>query len=165
VLRVGERAPEFTARTTQGRTLSLAELLGRYVVIYFFPKAFTPGCIKETTRFRDAYPDLKRLGAEVVGVSVDDHETQCEFATAQNVGFPMIGDGEREVSRLYGVARPFLRLDKRVTYVIDREGIIRGVFQHEFQVSRHLDDVLHLLEKLVKEEGKPGPGYLTGAAQ
>jgi peroxiredoxin Q/BCP len=156
VLRVGDRAPDFTAKTTAGRYLTLAELLGKYVVIYFFPKAFTPGCIKETTRFRDAYPDLKALGAEVIGVSVDDHETQCEFATAQNVGFPMIGDGEREISRLYGVLRTFLKLDKRVTYVIDREGAVRGVFQHEFQVSRHLDDVLHLLEGLVRDEVASG---------
>lgn len=165
MLRVGERAPDFTARTTAGPYLSITDLRGRYVVIYFFPKAFTPGCIKETTRFRDAYPDIKALGAEVIGVSVDDHETQCEFATAQNVGFPMIGDGEREVSRLYGVVRPFLRLDKRVTYVIDREGVVRGAFQHEFQVSRHLDDVLHLLEKLVKEDGPSGPGYISGFSQ
>jgi len=154
MLRVGERAPEFSAKTTQGQKLSLSELQGQFVVIYFFPKAFTPGCKQETTRFRDAYPDLQKLGVEVVGISVDDHETQCDFAQQQNVGFPMIADPDHEVSKLYSVLRPFLRLDKRVTYVIDRGGIIRGVFQHEFQVSKHLDDVLHLMERLVREEKK-----------
>jgi len=162
MLRVGERAPDFSAKTTLGRQLTLSELRGQFVVIYFFPKAFTPGCKKETTRFRDAYPDLQKLGAEVVGVSVDDHQTQCDFATAQNVGYPMVGDSDHEVSKLYAVLRPFLRLDKRVTYVIDRDGIIRGVFQHEFQVSRHLDDVLHLVERLVTEQSTVDSRQSTG---
>ena len=162
MLRVGERAPVFTAQTTFGRPLALSELRGQFVVIYFFPKAFTPGCKKETTRFRDAYADLQKVGAEVIGVSVDDHETQCDFATAQNVGFPMVGDSDHGLSKLYDVLRPFLRLDKRVTYVIDRAGTIRGVFQHEFQVSRHLDDVLHLMEKLVKEQSTVDSRQSTG---
>ncbi len=150
MLKVGERAPDFTARTTNGGALTLSSLRGRSVVLYFFPKAFTPGCRRETARFRDARDDIQALGGVVVGVSVDDHETQCEFAAALDVGFPMIGDESHEISRLYGVLRPYLRLAKRVTYVIDREGVIRGVFEHEFQISKHLDDALHLLETLTR---------------
>lgn len=148
VLQVGETAPDFTARTTDGKTLTLSELRGRYVVLYFFPKAFTPGCKRETMRFRDAKPDILALGGAILGVSVDDHETQCEFAAATQANFPMISDDSHAISRLYDVLRPFLKLDKRVTYVIDPMGTIRGVFEHEFQISRHLDGVLHLLESL-----------------
>jgi len=157
VLKVGERAPDFTARTTEGDVLSLSALRGRHVVLYFFPKAFTPGCTRETVRFRDAVPDIRALGGTVVGVSVDDHETQCEFAESTKASFPLIADPEHTLSRLYGVLRPFLKLAKRVTYVIDPEGVIRGVFEHEFQISRHLDGVLLLLEKLQGAAGAAQP--------
>ena len=150
--RLGDLAPDFTARTTQGDLVTLSSLRGRFVVIYFFPKAFTPGCTRQTARFRDAYPDIVDMGGVVLGVSVDDFETQCEFAAAQQAHFPMIGDEDLAVSQLYGVLRPFLKLAKRVTFVIDREGVVRGVFEHEFQISKHLDAVLHLLEKLHAEE-------------
>ncbi len=91
---------------------------------------------------------MKKLGVEVIGVSVDDHRTQCEFAAAHGVTFPMVADPERTVSGLYGVLWPFFKFDRRVTFVIDDRGIVRGTFQHEFQISRHLDDVLRLLERL-----------------
>jgi len=148
MLRVGDLAPNFTARTTDGDLLTLSDLRGRAVVIYFFPKAFTPGCIAETVRFRDARGDIVALGGMVLGVSVDDHETQCDFAAATQASFPMIGDADGTVSSLFGVLRKYLRLDKRVTFVIDPDGVIAGVFEHEFQISRHLDGVLHLLEKM-----------------
>jgi peroxiredoxin Q/BCP len=148
VPRVGERAPDFAARATTGEEIRLSALRGKNVVLYFFPKAFTPGCRRETLRFRDARADIEALGAVVIGVSVDDHKTQCDFAEATQASFPMIGDETKEISRLYGVLRPYLRLDKRVTYVIDRTGVVRGVFEHEFQISKHLDGVLHLLEGL-----------------
>jgi len=148
MLRVGDPAPDFTARTTDGGELKLSGLRGQHVVLYFFPKAFTPGCVRETLRFRDAHADIRALGAVVLGVSVDDHQTQCDFAGAHRVPFPMIGDEDTTISKLYDVLRPFLKLDRRVTYVIDPLGIIRGVFEHEFQISKHLDGVLALLEEL-----------------
>jgi len=148
VPRVGDRAPDFAARATSGEEIRLSSLRGKNVVLYFFPKAFTPGCRRETLRFRDARGDIEALGGVVIGVSVDDHKTQCDFAAATEAGFPMIGDESKEISRLYGVLRPYLRLDKRVTYVIDKAGVIRGVFEHEFQISKHLDGVLLLLEGL-----------------
>ncbi len=156
--RVGDLAPDFTARSTDGALVSLSSLRGQYVVLYFFPKAFTPGCTQQTVRFRDAYPDIRALGGTVIGVSVDDHETQCDFAGANKVDFPMIGDPEHAVSDLYGVVRPFLKLDRRVTLVIDRDGVVRGVFQHEFQISKHLDATLDLLEKMRAEEEVTGEG-------
>lgn len=155
-LRVGDRAPDFTARSTGGELLSLSALRGQVVVLYFFPKAFTPGCTRQTERFRDAQEDIRELGGVVIGVSVDDHVTQCDFAAATHAGFPMIGDADHTVSNLYGVLRPFLRLDRRVTFVIDGDGVVRGIFEHEFQISKHLDAVLHLLERM-RAERSDGP--------
>jgi thioredoxin-dependent peroxiredoxin len=142
---VGERAPDFEARATDGRELRLSDFRGQPVVLYFFPKAFTPGCTTETNRFRDNYTEIRELGAEVIGVSTDGFEDQCQFAAARGVQFPMIGDTDRRISRAYGVLWPLFNLDKRVTFVIDEQGIVRARFHHEFQVLRHLDDVFAFL--------------------
>jgi thioredoxin-dependent peroxiredoxin len=148
MLKRGERAPAFSAPTAGGPILSLASLQGKIVVLYFFRKAFTRNCTVETKGFRDNYEELKVLGAEVVGVSPDDMGTQCGFARELGVTFPMIADSDRSISRSYDVMFSFLPLVHRVTYVIDGEGVIAGVFNHEFQVLRHLDEVLQFVRTL-----------------
>jgi peroxiredoxin len=147
MLSVGVPAPDFTAGTTDGRMLTLSQLRGRPVVIYFYPRAFTPGCTAETRRFRDNYDDLQRFGAEVIGISTDDHEKQCKFAEAEKVKFPLIGDKGAEIQALFDVKWPIFGSNLRVTYVIDEEGRIAAVFHHEFQVLRHMDDVRLFFEK------------------
>ena len=147
MLSIGDRAPDFSARTTDGQMLTLSQLRGRPVVIYFFPHAFTPGCTAETRRFRDNYDDLRRFDVEVIGISTDDHEKQCKFAQAEKVKFPLIGDRNAEIQALYGVKRPILKSNRRVTYVIDEDGMIAAMFHHEFQVLRHMDDVRQFFEK------------------
>ena len=147
MLSVGDRAPEFAARSTDGKMLRLSQLRGRPVVIYFYPHAFTPGCTAETRRFRDNYEDLRRFGAEVIGISTDDHEKQCKFAEAEKVQFPLIGDKNGEIQALFEVKRPILSSNRRVTYVIDEEGVVAAVFHHEFQVLRHMDDVRQFFER------------------
>ena len=147
MLSIGDRAPDFAARSTDGQMLTLSQLRGRPVVIYFYPHAFTPGCTAETRRFRDNYEELQRFGAEVIGISTDDHDKQCKFAEAEKVKFPLIGDKKAEIQALYDVKRPILSSNRRVTYVIDEEGIVAAVFHHEFQVLRHMDDVRLFFEK------------------
>ncbi|MBZ0115697.1 MAG: peroxiredoxin [Sandaracinaceae bacterium] len=144
-LEVGDSAPPIDAQSTDGRRIRLADYQGRYVVLYFFPKAFTPGCTAQARRFRDNYPELRELGAEVIGVSVDDQATQCDFANRERVKFPMIGDADEAISRAYGTRRAFLPFDKRVTFVIDPDGKVAATFHHELQISKHLDEVLHFL--------------------
>jgi thioredoxin-dependent peroxiredoxin len=145
MLRVGDRAPDFRAETTAGNPVRLSELHGRYVVIYFFPRAFTSGCTLQTQRFRDNYPEIRALGAEVIGVSTDGFDKQCRFAKAEGVSFPLIGDDSQTISRAYGALRSILGFDRRITFVIDGEGVVRAVFHHEFQILKHLDDVLGFL--------------------
>jgi len=145
MLAAGTVAPEFSAAATNGTTVSLASLRGTLVVLYFFRKAFTRNCTVETKGFRDNYDDLRALGAEVIGVSSDAFPTQCEFAKAHGVSFPMIADPDRAISRAYDVLFMLLPLAHRVTYVIDRKGVIAGVFNHEFAVVKHLDEVLRFV--------------------
>lgn len=146
MLDVGSPAPDFQAQTTDGRTVSLDDFAGRHLVLYFYPKAFTPGCTKEARRFRDNYSELKELGAEVLGVSIDDHATQCRFAESERVTFPLVADPGGELSRKFGVKRMILPVARRVTYVIGPDGRIAARFEHEFQVNRHLDDVRSFLK-------------------
>jgi len=146
-IEVGDLAPEFSARTTDGRNISLASFRGRYLVLYFYPKAFTPGCTKEARRFRDNHAEIRELGAEVVGVSLDEPTVQCEFAERQKLAFPLIADSSRTVSTAYGVLRRFLPITKRVTFVIDPDGKVAARFEHELQVNKHLDNVLRFLRE------------------
>jgi peroxiredoxin Q/BCP len=161
MISVGDRAPDFSARSTDGRTLTLSQLRGRPVVIYFFPRAFTPGCTAETRRFRDNYGDLQRFNAEVIGISTDDHERQCQFAEAEKVKFPLIGDMNAEIQTLYGVKLPILKSNRRVTFVIDEEGVVAAVFHHEFQVLRHMDDVRQFFEKRSRTKASDAPASVA----
>ena len=148
MLKVGDLAPDFTATAQDGRTVRLRELGGKRVVMFFFPKAFTRGCTIETRQFRDHYTELAALGAEVLGVSIDTLEQQCEFANAEGVKFPMLGDPSRDIARSYDVLWPLLNVAQRVTYVIGPDGHIEAIFHHELLVGKHLESVrAHLKSK------------------
>ncbi len=146
MLKVGDPAPDFDGVDCQGRPVRLRDFRGRRVVLFFFPKAFTPGCTMEVRHFRDQHARIRALGADLIGVSVDNAETQCAFAKKEQVEFPLLGDADRRLSELFGVLWPVLRLDRRVTFVIDGQGVVEDVIQHEVLVSRHLDDVLATLQ-------------------
>jgi peroxiredoxin Q/BCP len=147
VLAVGAQAPDFRAAATDGRELSLSELSGAPVVLYFFPKAFTPVCAHETARFRDNFAELSALGAHVLGVSPDPLETQCDFGRQQRVQFPLLADPDRLICSSYGVLWPLLPRARRVTFVLSEARRVELVLSHEFQVSKHLDGVLNHLRR------------------
>lgn len=148
MLRVGDKAPAFDAKTTDGRRLTPESLRGKAYVLYFFPKSFTPGCTVETKAFRDAYPELRKLGVEVIGVSSDPHETQCDFAQSTGATFPMVGDTTGELIEGFDVKWPIFKRAMRVTFVVDKDGVIRGVFHHEIDVRKHIADVKEKLAEL-----------------
>jgi peroxiredoxin len=148
MLKVGDPLPEFDARTTAGCPIRTSELRGKPVVLFFFPKAFTPGCVRETKSFRDEYPTLARRGVQIVGVSTDPLDAQCRFAEWAGVPFPLVADAECAMSKLFGVLWPLVGVAKRVTFVADPEGIIRHVFHHELRVDRHVCDVREAVEAM-----------------
>lgn len=117
------------------------------MVLYFFPKAFTPVCTVETARFRDNFAELSSLGAHVLGVSPDPIETQCEFGRQQRVQFPLLADSERRICSSFGVLWPLLPRVRRVTFVLNEAQRVELVLSHELQVSKHLDGVLNHLRK------------------
>jgi len=155
MLKPGDPAPDFEGVGCDGKPVRLRDYRGRGVVLFFFPKAFTVICTEEVRHFRDNQARIRGLGAELIGVSVDNFETQCAFAKQEKVEFPMLGDADRKLSELYGVLWPVVRVDRRVTFVIDGKGVVEAVITHEKHAHRHLDDVLATLEKKGGAQGAP----------
>jgi len=155
LLRPGDTAPEIDALASDGQRFRLsAQSQKLCTVIYFFPKAFTPGCTKETRRFRDNYAELSLAGAVIVGISTDDHEMQCSFADSLRAPFPMIGDADKSISSAYGVLWPLIGRPKRVTFIVNPLRTVEAVFQHEVQIARHRDDVLRHVDVLYRARRK-----------
>ncbi|MFZ5439889.1 MAG: peroxiredoxin [Myxococcota bacterium] len=146
MLKRGDVAPDFDAVDCRGERVTLAGFRGKKkVVLFFFPRAFTPACTLEVRNFRDNHARISAAGAELIGVSVDRSEKNCKFAEAEGLQFRLIGDESRVISEKYGVVWPVLRIDRRATFVIDEQGVIDEVIHHEVQVYRHLEDVLERL--------------------
>jgi peroxiredoxin Q/BCP len=141
----GLPAPPIVGRSTRGEEVSLAAFRGKYVVVYFYPKAFTPLCTRQAVTFNDAYEEISKLGAEVIGISVNDYKTQCSFAEDQELGFPLLADDGREISRAYGVLRKWLPFARRVTFIVDPAGMVAARFVHELRVGKHAEEVLGFL--------------------
>jgi peroxiredoxin len=153
MLKVGEIAPEIDAMASDGTrfVLSVAAQGSLCTIVYFFPKAFTPGCTAEAGTFRDNRNELLLAGAHVVGISTDDESTQCKFAESVRANFPLIGDADKSISKAYGVLWPLLGVTRRVTFVVDPQRRVEAIFRHEIQIARHRDDVLsYVHEKLTK---------------
>ncbi len=123
----GTRAPPFAAKTHDGREVSLASLAGKVVVLYFYPKDDTPGCTIEATEFRDTHADFETAKAVVVGVSTDGLESHESFARKYDLPFTLLPDPDAVIARAYGVPLKAGHA-KRVTFVIDRRGVIAKVF-------------------------------------
>lgn len=141
-LKVGDRAPEISAKTNQGSTFVLSEQKGLCTVVYFFPKAFTPHCTRETRTFTDNFNEVLLAGANLVGVSTDEFDTQCRFAGALQVPFPLIADTDKRIAKAFDVLWPLVGLARRYTFVIGDDMKIEAIFHHEFDVNQHRDDVL-----------------------
>lgn len=139
-LAVGTKAPNFSVRDTIGKTVTLSELAGKTVVLYFYPKDDTPGCTKEACSFRDAYADYQGKDIVVLGVSKDDENSHKQFTSKFNLPFPLLADIDGSLTKAYDVEAPS-GYAQRVTYVIDGKGNISHVFSN-IQHETHASDIL-----------------------
>jgi peroxiredoxin Q/BCP len=146
-IKVGDPAPDFSLVSQDGEETRLSDLIGRggSVVVYFYPKDRTPGCTAEAGAFRDSYPKFAELGAEVVGISSDSVDSHKGFASECGLPFKILSDADGEVRRKYGVSSTMGLIPGRVTYVIDRRGIVRYVFSSQLQATRHVKEALEAL--------------------
>ncbi len=151
-LAVGQKAPEFEVTSSAGKRIKLSELAGtKNVVLYFYPGDFTMVCTKETCGFRDAFEELASKDTEVIGVSVDSNESHERFAKQYNVPFALISDENQALATLYeakGLLTSLIGRVSRVTYVIDKKGLVAGVFKAQLSASNHVDGVRELIGKL-----------------
>ncbi|QIX63153.1 peroxiredoxin [Hymenobacter lutimineralis] len=149
MLHVGQPAPDFTLKTTDGTTFRLSEQRGRAVVLYFYPKDDTPGCTAQACSFRDQYQDFQDLGAEVVGISSDSEASHQKFTQKHRLPFPLLADEGGRVRKLYEVPRALLGiLPGRVTFVIDQEGIVQYIFNSLNRATDHVSEAKQVLTTL-----------------
>jgi peroxiredoxin Q/BCP len=150
MLREGDPAPEFTLSSDTGEQVSLSDLRGKPVVLYFYPKDDTPGCTTQACGIRDAYAEFEQAGAVVLGVSPDGVESHVKFKAKYELPFTLLADPEHELAERYGVwgekkymGRTYMGVS-RSTFVIGRDGTIAKVF-HDVKPATHADDVLAAL--------------------
>ena len=150
---VGDPAPEFTLPDQTGNIVSLKELQGRWVILYFYPKDDTPGCTREACAFRDSQAALKKKGVVVLGVSGDSLTSHEKFRAKYKLNFPLLSDPDKAVAKKYGAWGEKVLYGKktvgmiRSTFVIDGEGVVRKVFPR-VKVDGHAEQVLEAVSKL-----------------
>jgi peroxiredoxin Q/BCP len=153
VIKVGDLAPDFTLSSQFGDNVTLSEYFGKKnIVLFFYPKDESPGCTKEACSFRDSYQQLTDLGAEVLGVSAQSVESHVAFATHYGLPFILLSDKDNRVRELYGVPATMGIIPGRVTYVIDKKGVVRHIFNSQTQAKRHAEEAKSTLMELAKEE-------------
>lgn len=146
---IGELAPDFTLPSQKGVQISLSEYRGKKnVVIYFYPKDDTPGCTAESCGFRDQYHVFQGAGAEVIGISADSPESHQRFASRYQLPFTLLSDTGNRVRKLFGVPSTLGILPGRVTYVIDKNGVIRHIFNSQLDFQGHVNQSLQILQTL-----------------
>ncbi len=149
-LAVGTEAPDFTATTFDGRTVSLGDYRGGLLALYFYPKDATPGCTKQACNLRDNLEQLAEHGISVVGVSPDSDESHEKFSANHELPFPLIADPDRELIEAYGVWGEKKNYGKtyqglqRTTFLIDGDGVIKHVFKR----PRTADHAAEILSKI-----------------
>lgn len=148
---VGSSAPDFTAVAHDGRRFSLADLRGQNVVIFFYPRDGTPVCTAEACAFRDSFHDFEVTGAVVVGISGDSAEKHRAFAAEHQLPYPLISDHDGAIRKAFGVTRTLGILPERVTFVIDKQGMVRMRYSSQLSAARHVEEARRVVQQLVGE--------------
>jgi thioredoxin-dependent peroxiredoxin len=148
-VKVGDKVPEFTLTDMNGKIFTLNEHLGKKnLVIYFYPKDETKGCTAEACSFRDQYQIFIKTDTEVIGISGDTPESHRSFARNHNLPFILLSDTDNVVRKRFGVPSNMMGfLPGRVTYVVDKSGIVRLVFNSQTQFEKHAEEAIRVLEE------------------
>ena len=147
---LGDIAPNFTLTSSEGKEVSLKDFRGKKVVLYFYPKDMTPGCTTEACSFRDNYKEVKKRGAEIIGISADSTASHEKFSGKYELPFILLSDPEKNVAKLYDVWKKKALYGKlffgieRSTFIIDEKGKIKAIFR-KVKVEGHTEEVLDKL--------------------
>ncbi len=149
-LKVGDPAPSFNAKTFENKDFELSSQKGHYTVLYFYPKAGTPGCTKQACAFRDNIQKIKDLGAEVYGISADSVQEQMDFHKKHSLAFTLLADPDDKIINSYGAKMPLLKMSRRWTFVLDSDLVIRAIEKDvdpSLDAQKVADIILNLKKK------------------
>jgi len=159
-IQIGDRAPDFSATTSDGRTIRLADFLGkRALVLFFYPRDGTAICTQEACAFRDSYEQFIDAGADVIGVSGDTEESHRAFARQHKLSFPLISDADGSLRKAFAVPKTLGLFPGRVTYVINQAGIIRQIFSAQFASTEHVRQALLAVDKMTAQSKENEPSW------
>ena len=144
----GDSAPDFELPDQNGRPVRLSLFRGRNIVLFFYPKDDTTGCTMEACRFRDEFERFTEAGAEVIGISDDSSASHERFIGKYGLPFMLLSDKGGKVRKLYGVKKTLGIIPGRVTFVIDRDGVVRHVFSSQTSPVQHVEEALTTLARL-----------------
>ncbi len=148
MLHTGDTVPDFTLPDQDGTQRTLSTLLADGpVVLFFYPRAMTTGCTRESCHFRDLAAEFDEVGARRVGISADGVDRQAAFDAAHELGFPLLSDTSKSVAAEFGVRRPLLPFNKRTTFVIDTDRRVLSVISSETNFDVHADEALRVLRE------------------
>jgi peroxiredoxin Q/BCP len=146
MLSSGDQVPDFTLPDQTGTPVALSELLANGpVVLFFYPKAMTTGCTKESCHFRDLAAEFAEVGAQRVGISADKVDKQAAFDAKHGLGYPLLSDPDRKVASIFGVKRPGPIFNKRATFVIGTDRTLLAAISSETNMDVHADEALGVL--------------------
>jgi peroxiredoxin Q/BCP len=149
MIEAGTSAPDFELRDQNGKAVRLSAFRGKApVVVYFYPKDDTSGCTVEACGFRDDFEKFQTVGAEVIGISDDSRHSHEAFVLKYKLPFTLLSDEGGTVRKLYGVKKTFGVIPGRVTFVIDRAGVVRHTFSSQSKPARHVEEALAALSGL-----------------
>jgi peroxiredoxin Q/BCP len=149
-VKVGDPCPDFSLKNQLGKLIQIKDFIGKKIlVIYFYPKDETSGCTAEACSFRDAYEEFKLYNCEIFGISTDSVESHKEFAENHHLSFYLLSDPEKEVRELFGVKKNLFGLMQgRVTFIIDKKGIVRSIHNSWADPVGHIYKALKVVKEL-----------------
>jgi len=146
---VGDAIPDFSLLDQHSKEVNIKDKIGKPLIIYFYPKDDTPGCTREACTFRDQFDVFNDYGAEIIGISSDSPKSHLRFAKKHNLNFTLLSDQAKKVEKLFRVPRSVLGfVAGRVTYVIDKNGVVVHTFNSLFNAEKHVDEALEIIKKL-----------------
>ncbi|MEE2684166.1 MAG: peroxiredoxin [Pseudomonadota bacterium] len=145
---VGDRAPDFNLLDQNSKNHSLSDYEGKWLVVFFYPKAGTPGCTTEVCEFRDNIFSFDDIGVNLVGVSVDSVKSQKEFSDKYHLPFPLLSDSKKEMAGIYGVLGKVFGVASRQSFIINPDGVIAKHYQ-KVSPSTHTEEVLEDLKSMM----------------
>ncbi len=147
-IKIGDKLPSFILKNQYDETFNSDDFIGKTVmVVYFYPKDDTPGCTKEACSFRDSYEEFLEKGVKVIGISSDSVKSHKNFADKYNLPFTLLADTKKEVRKLFGVpSNVFGLIPGRVTYVVDKKGVIIYIYNSMTKAESHIKEALQAIQ-------------------